>query len=800
AATGIVSLYQWQKDSLLIVGATNASYTTPATTSSDSGGLYKCILANPAGSVTSNAALLHVLPSPPSITQQPSNKNALVGDSIAFVIEAAGTSPLCFQWQCNEISIPGATSRTHAISSASVIDSGSCFRCVVSNNIGTVTSSQALLRVSNGAPLITLQPQNQIVFAGQNARFAVSAIGLHPFNFRWQRDAAPIVSASDSVLTISATTCADSGAVFDCIVSNSLGSAASNVAMLIVNGGIPIVTEQPRGRALAPGQRLRVSVTAVGTQPMTFQWRKNEIDIGGATSSQYDTPALTTLDNGSTYQCRISNGVGTTLSNVANASVVTPLDLSAHVPFRYVLIDANNPRHPHTTAVGDIDGDGYVDVTNASADGYTDGLYWYRYPTWQKCAVDTGSFPGDRQIGDIDGDGDNDLVALRGFDSGISLWWYENPRPLGDPMSAPWQRRMIDVLPSHDVELADLNCDGRLDIIVRRDTLVVLFQKPAATWQKVKISSRPKDGSGIGDLDGDGDLDIAINGYWLESPLPSGDPETTPWVEHLVASGWPAQVGVRVDDVNGDGRNDIILSPSGSYSGRLSWYECNPTTGSWSEHVIDTATDALHTFKTGDFDRDGDLDVITGEGHWGNDPDDIILWLNSGAGLIWSEERIATTGIHNLRIADFGNDDDIDLVGSNSHDIVNSHGSPLEMWENLLGSRLSSPTSGLQKSPAIPSTTRSQNSHIPTEFALRQNYPNPFNPQTTIAYSVPQEVMVALRVFDVLGREVARLVDEVKGAGEYAVRWNALPVASGIYFCRLRAGDFTDLKKMIVVR
>lgn len=88
---------------------------------------------------------------------------------------------------------------------------------------------------------------------------------------------------------------------------------------------------------------------------------------------------------------------------------------------------------------------------------------------------------------------------------------------------------------------------------------------------------------------------------------------------------------------------------------------------------------------------------------------------------------------------------------------------------------------------------------IPAEFALRQNYPNPFNPSTTINYQIPKLSRVSLKVSNVLGQEVAALVDEEKGTGNYQVLWNA-NVPSGIYFYRLQAGSFVETKKMILLR
>ena len=89
---------------------------------------------------------------------------------------------------------------------------------------------------------------------------------------------------------------------------------------------------------------------------------------------------------------------------------------------------------------------------------------------------------------------------------------------------------------------------------------------------------------------------------------------------------------------------------------------------------------------------------------------------------------------------------------------------------------------------------------IPTEFALRQNYPNPFNPSTTIRYQLPIRSQVTLRVFDMLGREISTLMDGVEEPGYRSVRWDASGVASGVYFYRLSAGQYVDMKKLLLLR
>ena len=98
--------------------------------------------------------------------------------------------------------------------------------------------------------------------------------------------------------------------------------------------------------------------------------------------------------------------------------------------------------------------------------------------------------------------------------------------------------------------------------------------------------------------------------------------------------------------------------------------------------------------------------------------------------------------------------------------------------------------------------------NLPATFSLAQNYPNPFNPTTAIQYEMRDGGFVSLKVYDLLGREVATLVNEKKAPGTYQVTWNASGqarqtaggLATGVYYYRLSAGSFTEMKKLLLLR
>ena len=88
----------------------------------------------------------------------------------------------------------------------------------------------------------------------------------------------------------------------------------------------------------------------------------------------------------------------------------------------------------------------------------------------------------------------------------------------------------------------------------------------------------------------------------------------------------------------------------------------------------------------------------------------------------------------------------------------------------------------------------------PDSYNLAQNYPNPFNPSTSIQYAISSRQFVSLKVYDVLGNEIATLVNEEKDRGVYTVNFDATSLASGIYLYRIQAGSFTETKKMILMK
>ena len=186
----------------------------------------------------------------------------------------------------------------------------------------------------------------------------------------------------------------------------------------------------------------------------------------------------------------------------------------------------------------------------------------------------------------------------------------------------------------------------------------------------------------IGDIDSDGRMDFVVANRWYRN---TGKINPSDWTENIFTSSWDQTNAFPfVADINNDGRNDIVLTPTEKYPQmyKTAWYEApvNPTQENWKEHIIDDEVQCItHSLGVYDFDNDGLLDVFTAEMEQSDDPDEVRIYYNSSKGSSWTKIIISDKGSHWNQFADIDADGDIDIFGANH----GSKGPPVvELWIN----------------------------------------------------------------------------------------------------------------------
>lgn len=261
----------------------------------------------------------------PTITLPPASVSVALGQTATFSVQASGTAPLAFQWQRNGAAISGATSASYTTPPAAAQDDGTAYSVTVSNVAGSANSAPVQLSVIAApvAPAITASPANVSVVEGGSASFSVTATGSGPLQYQWLRNGVDIPGAQASTYILGATTLADDGAAFSVRVTNVAGTATSGTATLAVSssGAAPTIVAQPQPLTLPAGAVASFSVAARGG-PFTYQWRRNGVDIPGATGSSHTTAAATPGDNGAEFTVSVRNGAISTTSAPAALTVI----------------------------------------------------------------------------------------------------------------------------------------------------------------------------------------------------------------------------------------------------------------------------------------------------------------------------------------------------------------------------------------------------------------------------------------------------------------------------------------------
>jgi len=475
--------------------------------------------------------------------------------------------------------------------------------------------------------------------------------------------------------------------------------------------------------------------------------------------------------------------------------------------------------------LADIDGDGDEDVLGAAS--VVDAVTWWENEDgigtiWTKRTIDSSYFGAeDVCTADIDGDGDQDVLGAAAYDYEITLW--ENENGIG----TLWTERTIDgdFFGASAVGSEDMDADGDLDVFG-----AAYGPDEIAWWENVdgQGTTRTKhivtsflDGACracSADIDGDGDVDLVGAGYlgdcvmWYENLDGVGGT----WAAHDVAFALDEAYGLVVDDLDGDGDQDIAAAAYAS--GHAAWWENSDGAGiSWTEHLINGALDNPCDVEAADVDGDGEREVIgtasgTGQILWW----DLMIFPSSGSlessilytgcdpdwgTLLWSPLTPAGTSVSfQLRASD-----DYSQMGAWSDTLAapcSLHGF-LADNASYIQYRAILETTDPDTTPSLLDVTVTWDplgigGFEPSGTCLLPVTPNPSGPSPSIDFNLAEEGITEISVYDLSGR----LVIEEIGPSEYQAGYHSIQLqglGEGIYFARMQAGYFTATQRFAVV-
>ena len=272
----------------------------------------------------------------PTFTEQPTNITALVGQPVALRSMASGNPTPTYRWQRKPVGLSiwsnvvdntifaGAGSPELLLQNTITNLSGDQFRCVVTNELGSVTSRVASVTIL-ALPVIVQQPTNLTVIVGKAASFSITAGGTPPLSYQWLKGGVKIAGATSKTFSIAAAKATDA-ADYSVTVTNLAGRVTSSNATLVVLVP-PTITQGPTNLTVILGQPALFSVAATANAPLSYQWRKGTLAIPGATDPSYLIPSAQVSD-AATYSVVITNVAGKVTSANAVLAVLVPPQLT----------------------------------------------------------------------------------------------------------------------------------------------------------------------------------------------------------------------------------------------------------------------------------------------------------------------------------------------------------------------------------------------------------------------------------------------------------------------------------------
>jgi len=480
----------------------------------------------------------------------------------------------------------------------------------------------------------------------------------------------------------------------------------------------------------------------------------------------------------------------------------------------------DGPRYVRTA---DLDNDGDLDIVVANHGGENVSVLLNRGDGTfsEQRTYGVGNGPACIYTADFDGDGDIDLAVARGDDDvTILMNRGDGSFSIHNTYAFGYGGFYLRYGGANNLWGADLDSDGDIDLaIVYTMAIVILMNDGSGGFTKGTIigaldtkyvtsygdTVRLAGLSSIwgADLDGDGDTDLVVGNSWSERLAGDvwswtlGGGEVVVFLNNGDASFaegavyypkiWEYTTLVYGDDFDGDGDVDLMAGNAQDDAIFLTLF--NDGEGSFSEGTVYNAS-PLSVYSA-DLDDDGDRDLVIGGAY---PPESILLFFNNEDGTF--SERVVYSLASSSRYPafavlgeDMDGDGDVDMVVTNSGD------DKVVIFYNSLR----------EGSTMVETEEADRGDGVPRHHPLHQNRPNPFNLRTAIPFdlSSPEEVM--LSIYNLRGQRVRTLVSDVMEAGRHAVVWDGRDgegreVASGIYFYKLKAGTFSQTKRMLLLR
>jgi hypothetical protein len=471
--------------------------------------------------------------------------------------------------------------------------------------------------------------------------------------------------------------------------------------------------------------------------------------------------------------------------------------------------------HGHI-AVADINGDGYPDIAVSvyiGAAGFDERGYVKVYmnhngvlestPSWRSA---DSLYTFSCAFGDLNGDGRPDLAVACGESYGYHAEQDRVYLNQGGRLDSLPSWKSVQSAYSYDLGWADFDNDGLLDLVFANERGPnVIYRNYGDSLGTVPFwrstdQSQYANSLAIGDVNNDGHPDLAVSdnnqlggsGHF-KVYINSGGMLSNAPIWSAAFSGMES--GIALIDITNDGWRDLI---GGGW-----WEACRVFTNahgkfgqqpSWTS----STSSVVEAIVAGDIDNAG-LDTLR------------IAYAGDGARKLF---MIPKAPLQNLLSASVGSQ--VLSYGSYCCDFENgwvslaippppgdslvllpvvSHSLDLAVsnWDPTVGNYIFMNKSGVTGVTA-------GGEHLPNDFRLLQNYPNPFNPRTVVSSQLPVASHVSLVVYDILGREVAVLVNERRAAGSYRDVFDGSGLASGVYLCRLSAGGFIQMMKMVLAK